>query len=92
MPLKRGVKNMSKNKVIKSVAFNITVEDDVKILKAVKRRNFSGYVKKLILADINHKEQIKTENKAIQESTTADKFKELADKLKKPGTTGQNIN
>ncbi|MGE6488481.1 hypothetical protein [Paenisporosarcina sp. NPDC076898] len=44
--------NKPKNKVIKSVSFNITNETDAKILKAIKRRNFSGYVKKLLLADI----------------------------------------
>lgn len=47
---------MSKNKVIKSVALNITVANDQLILKHVKRRNFSGYVKKLILEDIARKE------------------------------------
>jgi hypothetical protein len=44
------------NKVIKSVSFNVTNADDTAILKAVKRRNFSGYVKGLILADIRAKE------------------------------------
>jgi hypothetical protein len=43
---------MSKNKVIKSVGFNITNEDDMKVLKAVEDKNFSAYVKELILADV----------------------------------------
>jgi hypothetical protein len=43
---------MSGNKVIKSVSFNLTVSDDAEMLKHVKRRNFSGYVKKLILQDL----------------------------------------
>jgi hypothetical protein len=43
---------MSKNKVIKSVGFNVTNPDDAEILKAIKRRNFSRYVKKLLLEDI----------------------------------------
>lgn len=44
---------MRKNNIIKSVSFNITNPQDAKMLKAIKRkRNFSGYVKKLILADI----------------------------------------
>lgn len=40
------------NKAIKSVSFNIKVPTDADMLKYVKRRNFSGYVKKLILADM----------------------------------------
>jgi hypothetical protein len=44
---------MTKNKVIKSVAFNANNEDDTKILEAVKDKNFSAYVKELILADLN---------------------------------------
>jgi hypothetical protein len=43
---------MSKNKVIKSVSFNITNEQDLKILDHTGDVNFSGYVKELILADI----------------------------------------
>jgi hypothetical protein len=40
------------NKVIKSVSFNLTVSEDAAMLKHFKRRNFSGYVKKLIWADM----------------------------------------
>lgn len=47
---------MSTNKVIKSVSFNQKNKDDEIILNHVKRRNFSGYVKKLILADIRKKQ------------------------------------
>jgi hypothetical protein len=43
---------MSKNKVIKSVGFNVTNEDDKTILAAVGEKNFSAYVKELILADL----------------------------------------
>ena len=43
------------NKVIKSVSFNITVLDDKAMLKHVTRKNFSGYVKKLIMADMKLK-------------------------------------
>jgi hypothetical protein len=43
---------MSENKVIKSVSFNITNEKDAAMLKHFKRRNFSGYVKKLIWNDM----------------------------------------
>ena len=50
---------MSSNKVIKPVSFNKTKEDDKKMLKHLLKRNFSGYVKKLILEDIKKKEQQK---------------------------------
>lgn len=43
---------MSKNKVIKSVGFNITNEDDNTILAACEDKNFSAYVKELILSDL----------------------------------------
>lgn len=52
---------MSANKIIKSVSFNLTNADDDLILKAVKRRNFSGYVKKLILADLKSKSEVAQE-------------------------------
>lgn len=49
---------MSNNKVIKSVSFNKTSEDDKKMLKHInKKRNFSGYVKKLIMQDVLQKDQ-----------------------------------
>lgn len=46
---------MAGNKVIKSVSFNLTVLDDVAMMKHFKRRNFSGYVKKLIMDDMKEK-------------------------------------
>lgn len=45
------------NRFSKPVAFNKTKEDDQKILKHVSRKNFSGYVKKLILADMSKEEK-----------------------------------
>lgn len=48
------------NKIVKSVAFNKTNPDDARILKAISRRNFSGFVKKLILEYLNEKEKHKT--------------------------------
>jgi hypothetical protein len=50
---------MSFNKVIKSVSFNVTNEDDQRMLKHFSRRNFSGYVKKLIMKDILEREEAK---------------------------------
>ena len=52
IPFGVGGRNMSKNKFPKSVSFNLKNENDQAILEHVKRRNFSGYVKKLILADM----------------------------------------
>lgn len=49
------------NKVIKPVSFNITKPDDAKMLEHLKRRNFSGYVKKLIWQDIKAQEEKKAE-------------------------------
>lgn len=43
------------NKVIKSVSFNKNKPEDVRLLKAISRRNFSGFVKKLILAHLEEK-------------------------------------
>lgn len=57
---------MSGNKVIKSVSLNKTVAEDQLILDRIKRRNFSGYVKKLILADIQVKREAKAENKSVE--------------------------
>lgn len=53
------------NKVIKPVSFNITKPDDVKMLNHVKRRNFSGYVKKLIWQDIKNQEENKAQNEPV---------------------------
>lgn len=48
---------MSKNKVIKSVAFNISNKEDASYLERVKDINFSGYVKGLIAADIQRRNE-----------------------------------
>lgn len=57
---------MSENKVIKSVSFNKQNEDDKKMLKYFGRRNFSGYVKKLIMEDMKRKEaEKKTKEPAV---------------------------
>ena len=50
---------MASNKFPKSVSFNLKNASDVAILNHVKKRNFSGYVKKLILADKKEKGVIK---------------------------------
>ncbi|MFJ5713096.1 hypothetical protein [Neobacillus sp. NPDC093127] len=48
---------MSKNKVVKPVSLNTTKEEDAKILSFIANLNFSGYVKELILADIDKRNQ-----------------------------------
>lgn len=60
---------MSKHKFSKPVAFNLKNEKDVQILEHVKRRNFSGYVKKLILADIEVKKEKISESNPTNVST-----------------------
>ena len=47
-------KTSNKNRFTKPVAFNKTSEEDQTILTHLEGRNFSGYVKELILADLNH--------------------------------------
>lgn len=68
-----------KNRFSKPVAFNKRNEEDQKILKHVSRRNFSGYVKKLILEDIKRKE----EKKAAVKSTKEDVVK-IVEEIKQP--------
>jgi hypothetical protein len=48
---------LSNNKVIKSVGFNITNEQDQVLLEHLKELNFSPYVKELIMADIQKRNQ-----------------------------------
>lgn len=62
---------MSKNKSIKSVSFNITNENDLECLEHTKNANFSGYVKSLILADI----QIRKEARKIIHKSQEGGFK-----------------
>ena len=56
----------SNNRFSKPVAFNKTSKEDQTILKHMEGRNFSGYVKQLILADIQATQTPKAENKPIQ--------------------------
>jgi hypothetical protein len=44
-------------KVVKPVALNDTKQEDIKILTFIEKMNFSGYVKGLILADIERRNQ-----------------------------------
>ncbi|MEF7566379.1 hypothetical protein V4V35_25660 [Bacillus infantis] len=48
---------MSKNKIIKSVSFNISSKEEARYLEQIKDINFSGYVKELIATDINRRNE-----------------------------------
>ena len=60
----------NKNRFSKSIAFNKTSKVDKQILDYVKRRNFSGYVKKLILADMKETELRKQRRNDILKNDT----------------------
>jgi hypothetical protein len=44
-------------KVVKSVSFNDTKEEDIKILNFIENQNFGGYIKTLMLEDIERRSQ-----------------------------------
>jgi hypothetical protein len=52
---------MSGNKIVKSVSFNITNEQDQAYLKRIENVQFSTYVKRLIEKDIKSRRVIKAE-------------------------------
>lgn len=72
------------NKVIKSVSFNQTVADDKAMLKHFSRKNFSGYVKKLIMMDMKAR-GVETEivELAVIEKPTIPSPREQIEQLKK---------
>jgi hypothetical protein len=57
---------MGKNKIVKSVSFNVLNERDQVYLDKIKEINFSGYVKWLIEKDIRQRKVIKLENREVQ--------------------------
>lgn len=73
---------MKSNKVVKSVAFNKRNPNEKQILDAVKRRNFSKYVKELLLDDLKKKGKLKfteheshaTDNQQYGEESHAQQF------------------
>lgn len=81
---------MSENKRTKPVGFNIKNERDQRMLKYVARRNFSGYVKNLIEADMKAKgkweevEKAPAPKKEQKKDAEVNKFDALKDKLKRP--------
>jgi hypothetical protein len=57
---------MGRNKIVKSVSFNVMNERDQMYLEKIKEINFSGYVKWLIAKDIRQRKVIKLENREVQ--------------------------
>lgn len=73
------------NRFSKPVAFNRTKEEDQKILKHVSRKNFSGYVKKLILADMEKAQPIPVKKKKEPvKLSVADRLKQAQPKVFTP--------
>jgi hypothetical protein len=54
---------MSRNKVVKSVSFNVMNEKDKAYLEKIQDMNFSGYVKLLIEKDIRQQKVLKSEKR-----------------------------
>ncbi|RKJ63443.1 hypothetical protein D7X33_26025 [Butyricicoccus sp. 1XD8-22] len=60
-----------KTRFSKPVAFNKTKAVDIAIIDYVKRKNFSGYVKKLIIADMkNNGVEVPKKNVTIKTNET----------------------
>lgn len=51
------------NKKVKGVSFNLDDPAEKELYKSILRRNFSGYVKKLIAADLAQRKVQKTQPK-----------------------------
>lgn len=78
-----------KNRFSKPVAFNKKNEEDQKILKHVSRRNFSGYVKKLILEDIKRKEQKKVVAENLE--PVKEDVVEIVEEIKQPELAKESV-
>lgn len=74
---------MEKNRFSKPVAFNRTNVSDQQILKHVSRKNFSGYVKKLILADMKQKSIEITKKAETKKETASEKMERMKAELKR---------
>lgn len=54
IPIMYGGVCMAQNKFTKSIAFNKQNPIDIAIIEFTKKKNFSGYVKKLILSEMKN--------------------------------------
>lgn len=80
-----------KDKVVKPVSFNPNKEEEAELLKHVKRRNFSGYVKKLIKADLQQRKELKSQQEPnerhieevaeVDKQTAAQRLQSMQDKF-----------
>jgi hypothetical protein len=59
--LPKGGRRLSSNKIVKSVSFNITNEQDQAYLARIQNVQFATYVKRLIDKDIKSRRVIKAE-------------------------------
>ena len=90
IPCKKEALTIEKNKFTKSVSFNRTNVSDQQILKHVSRRNFSGYVKKLILADMKQRGVVILEATPTKPETASDKMSRMKAELKRKSAESVN--
>lgn len=57
---------MSRNKVVKSVSFNVTNDRDIPLLERIADVQFAPYIKRLIEKDIKSRKVIKVDTKPPQ--------------------------
>lgn len=82
---------MTKNKFPRSVSFNTNNAVDKAILEFMKRRNFSGYVKKLIVADMRAKGiEIPSNTRKVEAPTAPIETK--LERLKRQLESAKNVN
>lgn len=75
---------MTKSKFPKSVSFNLKNKTDQAILEYVKKRNFSGYVKKLIVADMR--------NNNVEITSPSEEKPSKFEQLKRQLESAKNVN
>lgn len=85
----------NKHKFPKPVAFNINNPTDKAILDFVKKRNFSGYVKQLIVADMKAKgidvpKRQRTQRVTAAEPTQNSRLEQLKRKLAEKRSNGNS--
>ena len=71
---------MAQNKFTKSIAFNRASPKDMAIIEYTKKKNFSGYVKRLILAEMKQ-QGIQIPSKKEKTPTAASRLELLKQQL-----------
>lgn len=82
---------MNDHKVIKSVSFNKRNPEEKLILEAVRRRNFSKYVKKLLLEDITKKQKNKQTTNTQPHTSQPEQIQNNTPSESKPLTISQQL-